>query len=173
MIVKRLASIENFGSMNVLCCDKTGTLTEGTVKMHSALDAQGKESQEVFLYAYLNSFFETGFTNPIDQAILAGDKPDLSGFKKLDEVPYDFIRKRLSILVSKDEARMISDQGRFVQHPGGLHQGPARRRHSRDLTGEGSMQQEFGELSRKGFRVLGLACRGSRATSAWPGTRRI
>ena len=100
VIVKRLASIENFGSMNVLCTDKTGTLTEGTVKMHSALDLEGKESEEVFLLAYVNAFFETGFNNPIDQAILSYGKPDVSGFKKIDEVPYDFIRKRLSILAS-------------------------------------------------------------------------
>jgi Mg2+-importing ATPase len=90
VIVKRLASIENFGSMNVLCTDKTGTLTEGTVKMHSTLDLEGQESEEVFLLAYVNAFFETGFSNPIDQSILNHHKPDVSGFKKLDEVPYDF-----------------------------------------------------------------------------------
>ena len=69
VIVKRLASIENFGSMNVLCSDKTGTLTEGVVQLHSALDVDGKESEKVLLYAYLNAFYETGFTNPIDEAI--------------------------------------------------------------------------------------------------------
>ena len=159
VIVKRLASIENFGSMNVLCCDKTGTLTEGAVKMHSALDPQGKESREVFLYAYLNAFFETGFSNPIDQAILAGDKPDLTGFKKLSEVPYDFIRKRLSILVSKDEARIIVTKGALsnildVCTRARLGGGTVEISQVRD-----AVQQEFGELSKKGFRVLGLACR--------------
>ncbi|MDD4094587.1 MAG: HAD-IC family P-type ATPase, partial [Methanothrix sp.] len=83
VIVKRLASIENFGSMNVLCTDKTGTLTEGTVKMHSVLDLDEKESEEVFLLAYINASFETGFGNPIDQAILRYRSPDISGFKKL------------------------------------------------------------------------------------------
>lgn len=101
VIVKRLASIENFGSMNVLCCDKTGTLTEGRVLMRSALDVEGRESKEVALFAYLNAYFETGFSNPIDEAILSYGQQDVSGFKKLDEVPYDFIRKRLSILVSR------------------------------------------------------------------------
>ena len=69
VIVKRLASIENFGSMNVLCSDKTGTLTEGVVHVRSTPDLEGNESEKVLLYAYLNSFYETGFTNPIDEAI--------------------------------------------------------------------------------------------------------
>ena len=104
VIVKRLASIENFGSMNFLCSDKTGTLTEGSVRLHSALDSTAGQAKRSFLYAYLNSFFETGFTNPIDEAIRATTGPfDMSGYQKLDEVPYDFIRKRLSILVSHEE----------------------------------------------------------------------
>ena len=100
VIVKRLASIENFGSMNVLCSDKTGTLTEGVVHVRSTLDIEGNESEKVLLYAYLNSFYETGFTNPIDEAIRAYRKFDVSAWQKLDEEPYDFVRKRLSILVS-------------------------------------------------------------------------
>jgi Mg2+-importing ATPase len=99
VIVKRLASIENFGSMNVLCSDKTGTLTEGVVKLQSALNVDGRESEKVFLYAFLNASYETGFMNPIDEAIRKHRRFDLSGYKKLDEVPYDFIRKRLSILI--------------------------------------------------------------------------
>src|SRR4029077_12910526 len=69
VIVKRLASIENFGSMNVICSDKTGTLTEGSVHAQAALDVAGAPSEQVLLYAYLNAFYETGFTNPIDAAI--------------------------------------------------------------------------------------------------------
>jgi Mg2+-importing ATPase len=99
VIVKRLASIESFGSMNVLCSDKTGTLTEGVVKLHSALNVDGHESEKVLLYAFLNASYETGFMNPIDGAIRKYREFDLSGYQKLDEVPYDFIRKRLSILI--------------------------------------------------------------------------
>src|SRR5512136_663955 len=101
VIVKRLVAIENFGSMNVFCSDKTGTLTEGKVRVRSALDAAGADSEKVLLYAFLNASYETGFMNPIDEAIRNYREFDLSGFQKLDEVPYDFIRKRLSLLISK------------------------------------------------------------------------
>ena len=69
VIVKRLASIENFGSMNVLCSDKTGTLTEGVVKLQSALNVGGQESEKVLFYAFVNASYETGYINPIDEAI--------------------------------------------------------------------------------------------------------
>ena len=82
VIVKRLASIENFGSMNVICSDKTGTLTEGSVHVQAALDVAGAPSEQVLLYAYLNAFYETGFTNPIDEAIRTHRQFDLSGYRK-------------------------------------------------------------------------------------------
>ena len=100
VIVKRLAAIENFGSMDVLCTDKTGTLTEGTVKLRSALDVSGKDSAKVLLYATLNAKFQSGYANPIDQAIVAFSALDTSSYARLDEEPYDFIRKRLSILIA-------------------------------------------------------------------------
>jgi Mg2+-importing ATPase len=103
VIVKRLAAIENFGSMNVLCSDKTGTLTEGAVKTKAAYDVSGQPSEAVFKYAYINAFFETGFLNPIDNAIRSFETIDVHEYTKYDEHPYDFIRKRLSILVSEPE----------------------------------------------------------------------
>ena len=105
VIVKRLAAIENFGSMDILCTDKTGTLTEGTVKLHAAVDVAGADSDSVLLYAHLNAAFQTGYANPIDQAIVAYHKIDTAGYTKLDEEPYDFIRKRLSVLVATPDAR--------------------------------------------------------------------
>ena len=111
VIVKRLASIENFGSMNVICSDKTGTLTEGVVRLHSALDVEGAPSEKVLLYAYLNAFYETGFTNPIDEAIRTHRQFDLSGYQKQDEIPYDFLRKRLSILVSHGDTHLMVTKG--------------------------------------------------------------
>ena len=111
VIVKRLASIENFGSMNIICSDKTGTLTEGTVKVQSALDVSGDASEKVFLFAYLNASFETGFTNPIDEAILNFRKIDLKEYQKHDEIPYDFLRKRLSISVKHNKEHLMVTKG--------------------------------------------------------------
>ena len=108
VIVKRLESIENLGTMDILCTDKTGTITTGELKLHSCIDVTGEKNEKIFLYAYLNALFETGYSNPIDRAIKEyyqtideyKDKDDISSqFVKLDEIPYDFIRKRLSILV--------------------------------------------------------------------------
>jgi Mg2+-importing ATPase len=130
VIVKRLTAIENFGSMDVLCSDKTGTLTEGRVQLESAVDALGRESERVWLHAYVNASFQAGYTNPIDRAIcdastnlsvalssspldpargepVALEGPmgewrrmDLRQWTKLDEVPYDFIRRRLTVLAA-------------------------------------------------------------------------
>jgi len=160
VIVKRLASIENFGSMNVLCSDKTGTLTEGVVQFHSAIDVDGSESERVFLYAYLNAIYETGFTNPIDEAIRTHRQPDLSGYQKLDEVPYDFVRKRLSILVSKDGANQIITKGALLNVLEVCSSAEAGYRKTVDIaTVRDQIQQRFEELSQKGFRILGIACR--------------
>lgn len=157
VIVKQLASIENLGSMNVLCADKTGTLTEGTVTLHDAVDATGKASEKGLFYAYLNSSYETGFTNPIDQAIRRYRNFDLTGFQKVDEVPYDFVRKRLSILVENDGAHLMITKGAIsnvldvcssVELPGGSSELTALRH---------GIEQQFQSLGNDGFRVLGLA----------------
>ena len=110
VIVRRLAAIENLGSMSVLCSDKTGTLTEGTVRLHSAVAADGQPSERVHFHAYLNAALQTGYTNPIDQAIIA-ERRDSSGYEKLDEEPYDFVRKRLSILVAGEGKHLIITKG--------------------------------------------------------------
>ncbi|MDD5320740.1 MAG: HAD-IC family P-type ATPase [Methylococcales bacterium] len=111
VIVKQLASIENFGSMNVLCSDKTGTLTEGIVHLHGALDLSGNPSDKVARYAYLNSVYETGFNNPIDEAIRQTRQFDLKDCKKLAEIPYDFYRKRLSLLVAEQDENILITKG--------------------------------------------------------------
>lgn len=102
VIVKRLAALENLGSMNILCSDKTGTLTIGTVQLELAIDLDRRPSDKVLLYSYLNAAYETAFMNPIDKAIkdYCFDKIDIKNYDKIDEIPYDFIRKRLSVLVS-------------------------------------------------------------------------
>ena len=111
VIVKRLGAIEDLGAMTVLCLDKTGTITEGVVKLQSATDVDGRESDKVFTYAYVNAAFESGFANPIDATIRSTRHVDLSAFTKIDEVPYDFIRKRLSVIVSESGRRLLITKG--------------------------------------------------------------
>lgn len=160
VIVKRLASIENFGSMNVLCSDKTGTITEGVVRLHSVINVAGKESEKALLYAYLNSAYETGFVNPIDEAIRQYRQMDIAAYRKIDEVPYDFIRKRLTILVQRDSEHIMLTKGAFsnvltvcssVETPDGAVS---------DLPPAiDQINNRFRELSMQGFRVLGVAYR--------------
>jgi Mg2+-importing ATPase len=157
VIVKRLASIENFGSMNVLCSDKTGTLTEGIIKIQSVLDLNGNPSEKALLYAYLNASYQTGFTNPIDEAICTNHL-DVSGYQKLDEVPYDFIRKRLSILVSKDNTNLVVTKGALQNIVDVCTSVETSEATSLPITGlQKQIQLRFEELSSKGFRVLGIA----------------
>jgi Mg2+-importing ATPase len=158
VIVKRLASIENFGSMNVFCSDKTGTLTEGVVKLHSALNLDGHESEKVLLYAFLNSSYETGFMNPLDEAIRKYRQFDLSRYKKLDEVPYDFIRKRLSILISKGDTHLMVTKGALSNVLAACSSAEIADGRIVDIdTVKPQVQQHFEEFSRKGFRTLGVA----------------
>jgi len=113
VIVKKLASIQNLGSVNIFCSDKTGTLTEGIVKVHSTVDAEGNYSDRVKVFAYLNARFETGFNNPLDDAIRKLPDIDIEGYEKVDEVPYDFIRKRLSIAVGFQGKHFLITKGAF------------------------------------------------------------
>jgi Mg2+-importing ATPase len=158
VIVKRLASIENFGSMNVICSDKTGTLTEGSVRLQSALDVEGAPSEKVLLHAYLNAFYETGFTNPIDKAIRTHRQFDLSGYRKADEIPYDFLRKRLSILVARAGAYLMVTKGALSNVLGVCATAETDGETIVDIAmARERIQQRFEELSSKGFRTLGVA----------------
>lgn len=161
VIVKRLGSIENFGSMNILCSDKTGTLTEGVVSLHYGLDLQEKENEKVALYGYLNAFFESGFVDPIDAAIRNAHKElDISRYNKLDEVPYDFVRKRLSILVNKDGRTLMITKGALknvLQIC--THAERAAGSKVRIAEVEKRIMEIFEKLSKEGFRTLGIAYR--------------
>ncbi|MCE5186507.1 MAG: magnesium-translocating P-type ATPase [Planctomycetaceae bacterium] len=167
VIVKRLASIENFGSMNVLCCDKTGTLTKGLVTVESATDARGKQNDKILLYAYLNSFFEKGFRNPMDEAVRNYRQFEIGAFQKLDEIPYDFIRKRLSVLVSEGPRRIIITKGALTNV---LELCTTAELADGSLIPLSDLRtgitNQFEEMSRRGFRVLAVAYRDFKGTSA-------
>jgi Mg2+-importing ATPase len=110
VVVKRLEAIEDFGAMTVLCTDKTGTLTAGAARLDAALDVSGQPSAEVLRLARLNAGLQRGFENPLDVAILAeGPSPDPR--RRIDEVPYDFQRKRLSVLVDECDAPLLVTKG--------------------------------------------------------------
>jgi Mg2+-importing ATPase len=160
VIVKRLDSIEDFGSMDVLCSDKTGTLTQGVVTLSGAYDVRGGESEDVVLYGYLNSHFETGFANPIDEAVRASRTFDVSHVTKLDEVPYDFTRKRLTILVDREGAPLMVTKGALANVLDVCTQ-------ARTPTGatvridevRADVDRLYKDLSARGFRTLGVAIR--------------
>lgn len=160
VIVKKLTSIENFGSMTVLCSDKTGTLTEGVVHLKQALDPRGVDSEDVHRWAYLNAHFQTGFANPIDDSICASASYDLSEWRKLDEEPYDFVRKRLSVLLEHGGRRVLVTKGALtkvlaVSTKVLMADGTA---HPLGEVAE-TVQTLYRDLSSQGFRTLGVAVR--------------
>ncbi|WP_242917883.1 magnesium-translocating P-type ATPase [Pontibacter liquoris] len=158
VIVKRLSSIFNFGEVNVLCTDKTGTITEGSVTVHGIVNIAGKPDPKAQLFAFLNATFQNGFTNPIDQEI--GSLPlKPAGYEKYDEIPYDFIRKRLSIGVKSASGNIIITKGAllnvldvctFYADEAGTE--PALEEQQRQ-----QVKTQLEHYSKEGYRVLGIA----------------
>lgn len=160
VIVKRLAAIENFGSMDVLCADKTGTLTEGEVHVEAMLDVGGNLNETVAFYAYLNATYESGYLNPIDAAIRSARTFDLAGYQKLAELPYDFLRKRLSVLVAHGAQRLLITKGALenvLEVCGQAVLGDGRLVPLASVRPQ--IKAQFASLSERGLRTLGLAYR--------------
>jgi Mg2+-importing ATPase len=111
VIVKKLPSIQNFGAMDVLCTDKTGTLTLGEVVLEKHFDLRGVESEEVLRYAFLNSHFQTGLKNLLDKAILKHGHPTIHKYGKFDEIPFDFSRKLMSVVVESEGRHILIAKG--------------------------------------------------------------
>jgi Mg2+-importing ATPase len=168
VIVRRLASIENFGSMDVLCTDKTGTLTEGVVHLDGALDIHGEPSEDVFRYAFWNGHFQTGLSNPLDEAIITAGAEEssllLAPVHKADEIPYDFVRKRLSVVVhfgahgtDAETALMVTKgalENVLAVCTGALENGKAVPMAAECLE---EIEGRFTHWSAQGYRVLGVA----------------
>jgi P-type Mg2+ transporter len=158
VIVKRLNSIQNFGAMDVLCTDKTGTLTLDKIVLEKHCDVTGKEDEDVLRMAYLNSFYQTGLKNLLDRAILQHEKLVVKQFKKIDEMPFDFSRKIMSVVVEmNDFHRLISK---------GAPQEIFTRCSKYELDGNtlemneivlDDLKKEYEYLSLQGFRVLAVA----------------
>lgn len=158
VIVKRLSAIENFGSINVLCTDKTGTLTENRIKLVLNVDVNGEEDEKVLLYSFLNSNFQTGLRSPLDEAILKHKEIDISKYQKVDEVPFDFIRRRVSVVVEHERQRNFIAKGapeEILKVCSYYELG----RVISDITEEAKLmiEKKYHELSADGLRVLGVA----------------
>jgi Mg2+-importing ATPase len=158
VIVRHLEAIENFGSMDILCSDKTGTLTSGDMVLDRCLDPFGQVSERPFALAYVNSFHQTGIKSPLDAAILKRGGVAGDGYRKIDEIPFDFERRRLSIVVEDSGGRLLITKGA----PEGVVACCAAyevdgRRVPLDEAARARCEATYRELSAQGSRVLAVA----------------
>jgi Mg2+-importing ATPase len=160
VLVKQLAAIEDFGSIEILCSDKTGTLTEGEIALDRHVDVQGRDNDEVLRFVYLNSYFQTGIKSPLDDAILKYQRPAIVEYEKVDEIPFDFNRKRLSVvvrrggedfLITKGEAESMFGVCATVSIDGAPQPFDESRR--------AQAAETLKKLSAEGYRALGVAFR--------------
>jgi len=158
VIVKRLAAIQNFGSMDILCSDKTGTLTENKVTVIRYVDILDKDSEKVFLYSFINSRYQTGLRSPLDVAVLAHKEINIEPYRRIDEIPFDFIRKRLSIVVTHNQQNLLISKGAPEEIAKAISHYELDEE-VRELTSVARkhIEQIYQDLSSRGFRVLSVA----------------
>ncbi len=165
VIVRRLSAIENLGSMDVLCTDKTGTLTVGVMQLDGALNPDGQPSDAVLQLAAMNARWQTGLSNPLDQAVVAAVAArgmTLDSQRRIDEIPYDFERKCLSVVMASDQgqATLITKGAlRQVLSRCTLAGENAQSLQALDAQARDAIERQFTSWSEKGYRVLGVATR--------------
>lgn len=160
VIVKRLSAIQNFGSMDVLCSDKTGTLTENRVTVILHVDPDGNNSEKVFIYSLLNSRYQTGLKSSLDEAIIRYKEVNTDSYKRVDEIPYDFVRKRLSVVVDEGQNFTLITKGAPEEIAGIItryESGDSISEITDDI--QAKIERQYRELSSRGFRVLGVCYR--------------
>jgi P-type Mg2+ transporter len=160
VIVRRLPAVHDLGSMDVLCTDKTGTLTEAQIRLEKHLDPLGRDSARVLELAYLNSSMETGLKNPLDEAILRHTEVDVSRWRKIDEVQFDFERRRVSVLADDGQVRLLVLKGAcedVLKHTTRYEADGPDSLLPLDESARRSVGECFESLGREGFRALAIA----------------
>ena len=161
VIVKKLNSIQNFGAIDILCTDKTGTLTQDRVILEKYVDVTGRQSEDVLRYAYMNSYYQTGLRNLLDRSVLTHTDLDVDrGCRKVDEIPFDFQRKRMSVVVDYEGDHVLICKGAVedIYKACTHYQVDDEVYMMIDLI-KNDLLEEFEALSRDGYRVLGIAYR--------------
>ena len=171
VVVKRLAAIHDFGAMTVLCTDKTGTLTQASIALERHVGLDGRDDATVLELAVVNSRFESGRRNPLDLAILAHGHVDVSAWRKVDELPFDFERRRVAVLADGPRGRLVVVKGApedLLAASARYAIGAGRGTRAFDADSRERATQHLSALGREGFRVLGIAWR-----AVEPGRERI
>jgi Mg2+-importing ATPase len=159
VIVKRLNAIQNFGAMDILCSDKTGTLTQDRVVLEKYVDVTNRQSEDVLRYAYMNSYYQTGLRNLLDRAILAHTDLDVErSCPKVDEIPFDFQRRRMSVVIDYEEAHVLVCKGAVEE----VYRVCDRYQVDEEINPlidviKNDLMEEYEALSSDGYRVLAIA----------------